>query len=263
MSGWFKLATHFPMNRGELIIALVGIALQLGLWVLLLVQRSYRQFPIFHAYVGFSVVSAGLSIAVRHHSSLLFYIYWVSEGFYVLLTFFALQETFRSVFRNFYRFPWVRLSFPVIAIVMVGVAISRVVFLPPAEHNPLTSALISLEIAVGFLQFGIFCIFILLVSFFHMRWRLHAFGIVLGFGIAAAGSLVAFLLRSEFGKNLDHMLRIASPLSYIMGVAIWVATFCRPEPSYSNQGWTLPLPLDLTIAELQQYTKAVKGIVRR
>ena len=108
--------------------------------------------------------------------------------------------------------------FPSIGVLMIIVAALRQIFLHPVERNPLTGTLISLEIAVGFLQFGLFCLFIVLVRFFHMRWRQQAFGIVLGFGIAAAGYLVPFILRSEFGTNLDQMVRIGTPLSYIIGV---------------------------------------------
>jgi hypothetical protein len=123
--------------------------------------------------------------------------------------------------------------------------------------------LISLEIAVGFLQFGLFCLFILLVRFFHMRWRQRAFGIVLGFGIAVAGSLVAFLLRSEFGKNLDAIVNITAPLSYIIGVAIWLVTFLREEPSSAAIGEDTPFTPEQMITELRRHTKAVKGILGR
>src|ERR1700686_3955572 len=195
------------MNKGELVLAVVGTALQLCLFLQLFKIGSYRQFPIFCGYVGFSVLSAVLAVATGVRGSLYFYVYWTSEAFYVVLTFLALQEAFRSVFRNFYSLRWFKLSFPGIGVVILLVALIRAVFFRPANHSPLAVTLLSLEIAVGFLQFVIFCLFILLVRFFHMRWRQQAFGIVLGFGIAAAGSLVAFLLRSEFGTKLDPMFR--------------------------------------------------------
>jgi hypothetical protein len=204
-----------------------------------------------------------MAVATSGHGSLYFYVYWVSEALYVVLTFLVLQEAFRSVFRNFYSLRWFKLSFPGIGILILFVAILRAVYFRPANHSPLTVTLISLEIAVGFLQFAIFCLFILLVRFFHMRWRQQAFGIVLGFGIAAAGSLVAFLLRSEFGTKLDPMFRIATPLSYIIGVAVWLATFLKSEPSQPAKSWDSALTPDQMISELRRHTQAVKGILGR
>ena len=85
-------------------------------------------------------------------------------------------------------------------IIDCGRFLAQYFFAQPHDH-PLIWHIVSLEIAVGFLQFGIFCLFIILVRLFHLRWGQHAAGIVFGFGVAPAGSLVAFLLRSEFGTN--------------------------------------------------------------
>jgi hypothetical protein len=263
MSGWFKLVTHFSMNKAELILAVAGAALQACVVLLLVRHRYFGQFPSFGAYLLFSVLSTVLALSVRESGKLLFYVYWISEVGYVVLTFLVLQEAFRSVFRNFYNLRWFKLSFPVAGILIVFVALFRALLFRPAHDNPLTIALISLEIAVGFLQFAVFCVFILLVRFFHMRWQQHAFGIVLGFGTAAAGSLVAFLLRSEFGKNLDQMLKIATPLTYIIGVAIWLTTFLRREPSIAAKGEDTQFTPEQMITELRRHTKAVKGILGR
>jgi len=251
------------MTKAELTLPCVGIVLQLCVVLVLVGRRSYVPFPFFFGYLLFGAISTAVNLAVRKNQLYYFYSYWVSEGLGILLTFLAIQEAFRSVFRNFYSLRWFKLSFPVIGILIVFVALLRAVFFRPAHDKPVNVALISLEIAVGFLQFGIFCVFILLVRFFHMRWQQHAFGIVLGFGIAAAGSLVAFLLRSEFGTNLNQMLRIATPLTYIIGVAIWLATFLRQEPKDETRGDSTPFTPEQMIAELRRHTQAVKGILGR
>lgn len=251
------------MNTFELIVAGIGTALQIALFALLLVRQSYREFPFFFSYVGVAVLNAILTMTIRNNGSVYFWVYWTYEFFSIILAFLVLQEAVRSVFRNFYHLRWFKLSFPIIGFLMILVAILRQVFLKKVEIHPIMGTLIALEIAVGFLQFGLFCLFILLVRFFHMRWRQHAFGIVLGFGIAAAGSLVAFLLRSEFGKNLDQMVRIATPLTYIIGVAIWFATFLRGEPSVAVKGDGAPLTPEQMITELRRQTQVVKGFLGR
>jgi hypothetical protein len=251
------------MNQRELILALAGTALQGCLLVLLFFRKSYRLFPVFFLYVGFSVISSVVLGLLAHNRIVFPRAYWISEFLYVVLTFLVLQEAFRSVFRNFYTFLWYRLLFPVIGLLLIVLSVLKTTISPPTDHNQLTSTLISLEIAVGFLQFGIFCAFILLVSFFHMRWRQRAFGIVLGFGIAAAGSLVAFLLRSEFGTNMDKVFRIVTPLSYIIGVIVWLLTFLRGERFQLQPNWESSLSPEEMVAELRRHTKAVKGILGR
>jgi len=251
------------MNKAELVLAVFGAVLQICLFFLLLRRKTYQQFPIFSVFVGFSALNSIMVLVTGQHPSIYFYVYWISEVIFIALSFLVMQEAFRSVFRNFSSLRWFKLSFPGIGVLILLIALLRAVFFRPPDRNPLTVAFISLEIAVGFLQFGIFCMFVLLVYFFHMRWRHQAFGIVLGFGIAAAGSLVAFILRSEFGTNMNRVFRIATPLSYIIGVAVWLATFLRGEPSQLTKSWDSLLTPEQMISEFKRHTQVVKGILGR
>jgi hypothetical protein len=126
-----------------------------------------------------------------------------------------------------------------------------------------TVTILALEIGVDFLQFGIFSLFIVLIRIFHLRWRQHPVGIVFGFGISAAGSLVALLLRFEIGTEFDPVVRIALAIAYIIGVAIWLATFLRGEPSVAAKGEDTPFTPEQMITELRRHTKVVKGILGR
>ena len=146
---------------------------------------------------------------------------------------------------------------------MLGVAVLRIILLPRPAFSLFTTTVLGLEIAVGFLQFGIFILFIILVRLFHLRWGQHAAGIVFGYGVSAAGSLVAFLLRSEFGTKFNPLVRIAPPIAYIIGVAIWLATFLKAEPGRPEAAWAATLTPEQMITELKQHTKTVKGILGR
>jgi len=235
--------------------------MQASLCLLLLWHRSYRQFPVFFAATGFFVVAALIQLGVSSHATLYYYVYWSSDAIGVCLVFFALQEAIRYTFRNFLSLRWFRWLFPGIGLLMVTVAVLRPMLLPSPAGGLLTTTIINLEIGVGFLQFGIFSLFILLIKVFHLRWRQHAVGIVLGFGISAAGSLVVFILRSEFGTKFNPVLRITPPIAYIIAVAVWVVTFIRKEPSQPAQSWDAELTPEQMITELKRHTKAVKGIL--
>ena len=237
--------------------------MQAFLCLLLLIRRSYQEFPIFFAFSVVSVVGSVSGLAVSANTALYRNLYWTNEVLDIFLVFFALQESFRSVFRNFLGMKWFRWLFPEIGILMIVVAVLRTILTPRPAQSLYTATILALEIGVGFLQFGIFSLFIVLIRIFHLRWRQHPVGIVLGFGICSAGSLVAFLLRSEIGTRFEPVVRIAPPIAYIMGVAIWLATFLREEPSWTAKGDGTPFTPEQMITELRRHTKVVKGILGR
>jgi len=175
---------------------MVGTGLETSLCLLLLARRIYREFPIFFGYTALSVIVTVALWGASKNAIWYSAIYWVSEALSVILAFLALNEALRSVFRNFLGMRWFRWLFPGLGILMISAAVLRIIVLPRPAFSSFTTTILGLEIAVGFLQFGIFSLFIILVRLFHLRWGQHAAGIVFGYGVSAAGALVAFLLRS-------------------------------------------------------------------
>ncbi|HEU4415345.1 MAG TPA: hypothetical protein VFT65_11230 [Candidatus Angelobacter sp.] len=249
------------MKAAELVLALIGTGLQAFLCLLFLLKRVHGQFHWFFAYTSFSMASTFLGLIVRNNPTLYFYIYWACEAGYVFLAFFSLQEAFRSVFRNFYSMRWFRCLFPSIGALLITIALLRTFLQPKPARSMVTIALFTLEIMVGLLQFAMFVGFVFLVRFFQLRWRQHALGVILGFGIAAAGTLIAYLLRSEFGTKFDPVVRIAPPIAYIMAVLVWLATFLRAEPSQPSTA--AAITPEQMISELRRYTRVAKGVLGR
>ncbi|HEY7402183.1 MAG TPA: hypothetical protein VIB39_01560 [Candidatus Angelobacter sp.] len=244
-------------------MALSGAALQLMLCLVLWVKGAYRQFRAFSLYTAISALTTPALLAVQNHPSIYSWVYWITEAISVVLIFAALQESVYLVFRNFLSIHWFRLLFPGIGLLMLVIALLRAASHPVSQARLWASAIISLEIGVGFLQFGLFLLFIVLVRFFQMRWRQQAFGVVLGFGISVAGSLVAFLVRSEFGTKSEPVVRFTPPIAYIMAVVVWLATFLRAEPLQPGLDRAPALTPEQMASDLRRYTQAVKGILER
>ena len=243
---------------------ILSTALQVWLSVLLFRRGLHRQLRFFFAYNIFSVFSQLGSILLYNGDyARYFKFYWASEAVYTILGFLCLYEMFHWVFRNFYGILWFRLAFPCVGAMMLAVALIRSFLLPSPDTQRLIAIIISLEIAVGFLQVGLFALFILLVRFFHMRWRQYAFGVALGFGIIACGYLAGFLLRSEFGTKLNHFMQIAFLIAYIIAVVVWLAALVPSQPDHPLKNWVPPLTPEEMLAELRVYTQAVKGVLRR
>jgi len=251
------------MKTAELLMSLTGTGLVACLCFVLFLRRFDREFRFFTLCMVLSVITTITLIMVRNHPSLYYAIYWPIQALGVATSFLALQEAFRLVFRNFYAMRWFRWLFPAVGILVIIAGIIRAVFYPVAEIGRLGASIISLEIAVGLLQVAIFGLFIVLVRFFHMRWRLHAFGVVLGFGISAAGELIVYLLRSEFGTKFNPIVRITPPLAYIAAVVVWLATFLRPEGSQSMQNELTSLTPGEMASVMRRYTRALKGFLER
>jgi hypothetical protein len=251
------------MKTSELTLAWSGIVLSGGLCILLLLRGFHRPYRSFFAYTLFSVIASVTGLVIHNIPGVYFYFYWVSEVFYIGLAMAALQEIIHLVFQNFYTMRWFRLVFPVIGASMIFLAVLRTLLTAGRTvGNPIFESIISLEILVRLLQFGLLMFFFVLVWLFHLGWRQIPLGIALGFGIAAAGFLVVFLLRSEFGTKFDPIVRITPPIAYIIGVAIWLATFLRREAAQPELSVSSLTP-EQVIAELRRHTKAVKGILGR
>jgi hypothetical protein len=246
----------------ELAVALAGTGLELVVVSILFTRRLYKRFPWFFVYVLFSVFETAALFAVRSRSSVYFGLYWSAESVTTILIFLALQETFRAVFRYFYTLRGFKFIFPAIAILFSAVAIPGI-SRAAAAPNPLTRIILSVEIAIGFLQIGLFLLFYVLVRFFRVRWQQYPYGIAFGFGVLAGGTLSAFLLRSEFGTKFNIAYQIIVQLSYTLAVVVWLATFLTPEPAHPLQGKVLALTPEEMLAEIKQYSSSVKKILSR
>ena len=134
-------------------------------------------------------------------------------------------------FTTFYELAWFRFIFPC-SRVLIASRFDYVGSLIRDRAQPRTSYITNLLLrnCCGILQVGIFFLFLVLVQFFRLPWKQYTFGIAVGFGVSAAGSLVAFVVRSEFGTKFDPIFRFVVPLTYTIGVAIWLMTFLWPVP---------------------------------
>lgn len=250
------------MQNFELFLALTPPVLQMLLLALLVWRSMHQNLRLFFVYTTFSIVRqlVGVMLLKKRYY---FYYYWATEAASVILIFLALYEVFRLVFRNFYTSPSFRLLFPVLGIFILLVAALRAIFWKSADTDGIVATIIGLEISVGFLQVGVFAVFFLLVRFFRTHGRQYAFGVALGFGVIAAGTLAIFLLRSEIGTKFNIFVRYTPALAYIIAVLVWLITFGKPQPHYPWQEGEPALDPEELITELKQYTKVAKGVLRR
>jgi hypothetical protein len=89
-------------------------------------------------------------------------------------------------------------------------------------------------------------------------WPTYPYGVVLGFAVSAAGSLVAYRLFSVFGTKLNWLGKYGPPVSYILAVLIWIAScFLPQEPKDRWRNFDDP---EKALATVRQYLMALKRI---
>jgi len=251
------------MNELELSLALCATVLQSVVAILVVRSGSLRQFCFFFSCILLSIVITLAAFALHNNYRTYFYFYWSAESVNVVLTVLALHEVFFAVFRNFYGMRWFRLLFPAASVLLLAVSALRTILHPATDVFPLFRLILSVETSIRFLQVGLFGLFVILVSFFHLRWQQLAFGIAFGFGVSAAGSLAVFLLRSEFGTKVNYLVRITPPIAYTLAVVIWLISFMTFRSAQRPRSNVSTLSPEEMLAEIKHYSRTAKEILKR
>lgn len=247
------------MSLTTSILLLVPAALQAWLVAALVRRRLQRSYRFFFAYTVFSLVSLVLRFAMQWRYLPYFFTYWITEAGYAILGLLAILEVFPHVFKAFTLVRSFRLVIWAVVFLMVAISAVHAVINPPIQAGVLVATIYSLEIAVRYVQGGIFGLFVVMVAFYAMPLRRYAFGIVFGFGLVAASRLAAALLRSEFGTRFKFMFTFMPGVVYVFAVLIWLFTFLGQEPPDPAEGIKSPLSPEEVIKRTRRLTRILKG----
>jgi hypothetical protein len=251
------------MSIIDSLLSLIPVALQIWLATMLVRRAVHRSFSFFFVYTMFSIIAGIARFLALNYPWTYYYTYWATEALYAVLGFLAIFEVFRYVFQEFYVLLWFRLLIPAVAVLTVGLSVYMAVYSPPMQAPPVLAGIFVAEIAVRCLQAGIFCLLAVLVKFYSVRGRRYALAIAAGFGVSALGTLLTFLLRSEFGTKFVYVLQFVSPVAYIIAVAIWLLVFRKPEPPDPVAGLRSPLTPEQTTELLRRTKKQIKDVLKK
>jgi hypothetical protein len=249
------------MERADLIISLAGVALEVGLTVLFIRRKLYRKYRFFFIYVLFSILTTVLKLTASGNYQLFFKIYWATEALYAVFALLALYEAFHDVFIADYRdYRWFWMVFPgavlALAVIFIGYALlHRAVGVPP-----IIALILAFETVVNCVKGGLFVMFVGLVWVLGDTWITYPYGVVLGFAVSAAGSLLSYWLFSVFGTKVNWLGKYGPPVAYILAVVIWIGScFLPPEPEERWKDFTTP---EEALATVRQYRKALRWIAK-
>jgi hypothetical protein len=244
------------MGKLVLITPVAGIALQAWLAALLMRRKVQSPFPMFLAYVLFTLAASIAKLCVYSNYRTYYFVYWGTESIAVLLATLALLEVFRWIFALFWLSWWYRGFLYGSIVFVLGIAIANAVLNPPAYMGSIGALIYSSGIAVNFLQLTIFMVFWLLSRHLLVGFRRYAFGIMLGFGVSSFGALSARLLRSVFGTKLNVVSAYIPPVAYILALVFWLHVFWREEPPETQR--SMPITMEELAEQVREYTRILK-----
>jgi hypothetical protein len=245
------------MKALEFIIDWLPVVLQAWIFALLCSKKLYRRFPLFFVYTSCQIVT-GLGQAALVGSKNYFYVYWWSAAIVALLSVLAIHESFRAIFKTFYRLSWFRLLWPGTIVLIWAYSAWRAAVHPQVHFTPGGAVLVSVAIVASYTIVGLVLLFFLLVKVVRIRWHLYEFNIVYGLGLVALGMMIAALVRSEFGTKYARLTEWGPPLAYLVGVYVWLSAFLRNEPQIK-----VDTPPEVLLQEMRQDLNFVRRILRR
>lgn len=244
-------------------LGLISPVLQTCLIFLLIRRRVYKSFPFFLIYTLFAVIAETSKLALlqgRQNTLQYFYLYWGAEAVYAVLGFLAIYEVFRRVFENFNSLPGFKFLLPAAGLIMLGISVAIPIVHPAVDTEPMLEGIYSLQIAVRCLQLGIFALIFFLARVFELDYRQYAFGIALGFGIAAAGILFGTLVRTGLGLKYLIFFQYFPSVAYCIAVTVWLASFFRAEPDDPFRDFRHMFTPQLFLGQLERYKQQVRSI---
>jgi hypothetical protein len=247
------------MRKIDILLLLVGPALQSILVLIFLKRKLYRQLPFFFSFLVAAITISGLRLSVIGSYRTYFKVFWITEAIYALWTLLVLHEVFRHVFSDLYAiWWWFRLVFPASVVIIAGLTINSTLRHPPAEAPPIISLVLSLSMADNYLQTGLFALLLLLLWLIGSGWEYYPLGITAGFAASTVGTWAVQALRSEFGTRFNQIGKYGQPAANFIAILIWLITFWKPRSEIQLKPKMSPEEM---LEEVKGYLRALgKGL---
>jgi hypothetical protein len=234
-----------------------GLVLQAVLAGVLLVKKMWGKFPIFTAYLLFSLLDAAVAYAVFQHRSLYFYTYVVGETIFALLGLGVVYEIFTHLFSAQ---PALRklakLVFRGVVVLLVVLAGAVIYAQTPIGEKGIGVAILVGEEAARIIEVGLVMFLFLFSSVFGLHWRQSVFGIALGLGILTATELVAVTMMQHVGQTVQVYLSLAQMFAFNFSLLIWMGYLLAPERVTS----AAEVPKQ---AQLEQWNQAIMELINQ
>src|SRR5260370_21747830 len=165
-------------------VEFAGLVLQALLAGVLLVKKMWGKFPMFTAYLLFSLCENAVAYAVYQNRSIYFYTYVVGESISVMLGLALVYEIFTHLFSSQPALRLLaRLVFRGVVVLLVLLAGAVIYAQTPIGEKGIGITLMVVEEAARIIEVGLIMFLFLSSSVFGLHWPQYLFGFALGLSV--------------------------------------------------------------------------------
>jgi hypothetical protein len=234
-----------------IILWIVPLGLQVAIAVAMLCRKLTGAFPIFFAYTVVVPTRDIILLFLKHPGTSYFFVYWVGEGFAVLLGLGVILEVARHLVQPHRFLGFLLKALSVLA--AFAVPFILVMLFLTSGRAEVFEAMVTLERTARFLQVCMLIVVLSLMSRLGLIWHHYSVGIAAGFGVYSALDLALLEFRGHLHFIPDSTFVLLRSAAYNLAGVIWA--------SYFLKSWRRK-PIDrLPEVDLENWNNAVTGYI--
>ncbi|MGA8222162.1 MAG: hypothetical protein WB780_10960 [Candidatus Acidiferrales bacterium] len=242
-----------------LIIALGGMLINSLILYRALRGNYARKYPLFYAFTAIVLIVDIIRTPAYHLGSPLLYrnIFWPTQFLCLVVGYGVILEVIRKALD-----PYAGAErFARISVLAVFAAVFSFVTFQTLTHSNWTPAACygELERDLRGVQVLVLMGVLTIVSYYRVALGRNLKGIILGYGLFIAASVISPALRSYFGAPLEKVWEFGPPSVYMTSQLIWVAALWNYSP---NPAPEMPPRLESDYESLALRTKGALGAMR-
>jgi hypothetical protein len=208
-------------------------ASELALLCILIRKRFWLRFPVFSAYVGYTVLrELVLFLASRSSADRYFYTYYGLSLLGTALMLLVIIEIGVTTFRPIEVIPRASLKFGILSCLALLVATCLWCWqMPLSIARNLPGITLRLNLLMTCLRFAMFAFLAAFSGVVGLNWRHYVFGIAAGIGIYSCVDLVTTMLRALFNFANSYGFDEIGRGSYLLAVIAWCFVLRQIEPA--------------------------------
>ncbi len=238
-------------------VEFAGLVLQALLAGVLLVKKMWGKFPMFTAYLLFSLCENAVAYAVYQNRSIYFYTYVVGESISVMLGLALVYEIFTHLFSSQPALRRLaRLVFRGVVVLLVLLAGAVIYAQTPIGEKGIGITLMVVEEAARIIEVGLIMFLFLSSSVFGLHWRQYVFGIALGLGVFTAVKLIVITMVPYVIPAAVLYLSLTQMFAFDFSLLVWLGYLLAPERVTS----AADVPKR---AQLEQWNQAIMELINQ
>lgn len=214
------------------LISWLASILELGLLFMVLYRGIPRRLPIFSAYVFLIVLKEAMGFWVLYryglHSRPYYYLFWVSQGIFVVLRGLVVGELLHTVlqpFRGVWAFARLALSVSAVTLLLYALMVTA------ASAAQISGFILLAERGLEFAVVGTLLALLAICRYYEVKLDPFSAAIALGLAIYSAVAIMNNTALFKYVSSYVQAWGLMRQISFGVAVAIWLWPLLWPAPA--------------------------------